>query len=335
MSLHTALTLFLDEYPKAVERRFAGDSVADFIRNEVPLALGEAIGSNPRYVTHGSPGQGNWARAPWAAVYDQFITESAQDGYYIVYLVREDFGGVYLSLNQGVTSARKQYGSEAKRALRVRSADFLARLGPLADGLSTGDLDLAASGAANLSSYYEAGNVCSIYYPRDDLPSDEALVKDLRRFVDLYFVLVSREPELFVRAEAEEDETSLGEEDLRRLREHKRVERNRKLAKRAKLAHGYICRACGFDFEARYGDIGREFIEAHHLLPLADFRGQKLTLDAKKDFTVLCSNCHRMIHRTAFVHSVEEFRAAYLVQENDGQPFHREDVQPAAQSDRP
>lgn len=314
MSLHAALSLFLDEYPKAIERRFAGDSVADFIRNVVPNVLSEAIGPNPRYVTHGSPGQGNWARAPWAAIYDRFITESAQDGYYIVYLVREDFSGVYLSLNQGVTSARKQYGSEAKRALRVRSADFLARLGPLADGLTTGDLDLAASGAANLSAYYESGNVCSIYYARDKLPGDSTLTADLRRFVDLYFVLVSREPELFERAEAEEDELTLGEEDLRKLREHKRVERNRKLAHKAKLVHGYACKACGFDFQAKYGSIGREFIEAHHLVPLAELKGQMLTLDAKNDFTVLCSNCHRMIHRTAFLHSVEEFRAAYLVQ---------------------
>ncbi|WP_228897383.1 MrcB family domain-containing protein [Acidovorax sp. Leaf73] len=313
MSLNAAFTLFLDEYPKAMERKFAGDAVADFIRNEVPRVLSEAVGPNPRYLTHGSPGQGNWARAPWAAVYDRFITESAQDSYYIVYLVREDFRGIHLSINQGVTSARKQYGAEAKRALRVRAADFLARLGPLADGLLTGDLDLASGGSANLSSYYEAGNVCSIYYPREELPNDNVLEADLRRFVDLYFVLVSREPELFERAEAEEDESNLGEEDLRKLREHKRVERNRKLAHRAKLAHGYTCKACGFDFEAKYGSIGRNFIEAHHLLPIADFKGQKLTLDAKSDFTVLCANCHRMIHRTALVHSAEEFRAKYII----------------------
>ena len=145
------------------------------------------------------------------------------------------------------------------------------------------------------------------------MPSDDQLEGDLRRFIDLYFVLVSREPQLFERADAEEDEASLGVEDLRNLREHKRVERNRKLAHRAKLAHGYTCKACGFDFQAKYGSIGREFIEAHHLTPLSEFKGQRLTLDPKVDFTVLCSNCHRMIHRTSLVHNVEEFRAAYVV----------------------
>lgn len=317
MSLHAALSLFLGEYPHAIERQFAGDSVAEFIRRDVPEVLRQVVGSNPRYVFHGSPGQGHWARAPWAAVYDRFVTESAQDGYYIVYLVKEDFTGAYLSLNQGITNARKQYGAEAKSALRVRAADFLARLGPLASGLIAGKIDLAAGGTSNLSSYYEVGNICAVYYDRDSLPDDLVLEGDLRRLVDLYFVLVSREPQLYERAEAEEDEVNLGDEDLRKLREHKRVERNRKLAHRAKLVHGYTCKACGFDFQIKYGSIGREFIEAHHLTPLSELKGQRLTLDPQTDFTVLCSNCHRMIHRTSLVHSVEEFRATYLARPDD------------------
>lgn len=316
MSLRAAISLLLEEYPKAVERKFAGDPVAAFIREELPAAIQDAIGKNPRYITNGSPGQGNWARTPWAAVYDRFITESAQDGYYIVYLVREDFAGVYLSLNQGITSAKKQYGAEAKPALRVRAADFLARLGQLANGLLIGEVDLAASSSANLSSFYEAGNICSVYYPVNLLPSEEQLHQDLQRFINLYFALVSREPQLFERADPEEDEVILGEEDLRTLREHKRVERNRKLAHRAKLHHGYTCKACGFDFQAKYGAIGKDFIEAHHLTPLSELKGQKLTLDPRLDFTVLCSNCHRMIHKTSFVHSVEEFRENYLVVRN-------------------
>ncbi|KQV96110.1 MrcB family domain-containing protein [Pelomonas sp. Root1237] len=313
MSLQAALSLFLDEYPKAMARPFAGDSVAEFVRRDMPQVLSEAISANPRYVTRGSPGQGGWAQAPWAAVFDRFVTETAQDGYYVVYLVREDFAGVYLSLNQGITSAQKQYRSKAKNALRVRAADFVARLGSLASDLHIGEIDLAAGDATNLSAFYEAGNICSVYYPRSELPADERLRADLQRFVDLYYALVSKEAQLFERADAEADETLLGKEDLRTLREHKRLERNRKLSQQAKLVHGYKCTACGFDFEATYGAIGKEFIEAHHLTPIAQLKGQFVELDPRVDFTVLCANCHRMIHRTAFVHSVQEFRANYLV----------------------
>ena len=46
---------------------------------------------------------GNWAQLPWIAIFNPKITKSAQSGYYIVYLFREDMKGVYISLNQGVT----------------------------------------------------------------------------------------------------------------------------------------------------------------------------------------------------------------------------------------
>lgn len=328
MSLQAALSLLLDEYPIAMARTFAGDPVAELVRKDVPQALRDAIGANPRYVTRGSPGQGAWAQAPWAAVFDRFVTETAQDGYYVVYLVREDFAGVYLSLNQGVTSTQKQYRTKAKNALRVRAADFLARLGSLAADLQVGEIDLAAGNATNLSAFYEAGNICSVYYPRDELPGDERLHADLRRFVDLYYKLVSKEALLYERVDAEEDEASLGVEDLQTLREHKRVERNRKLAQQAKLVHGYRCKACGFDFEATYGAIGKDFIEAHHLTPISELKGQVVELDPRADFTVLCANCHRMIHRTAFVHSVQEFRATYVVGRTSGASAAADDSPP-------
>jgi 5-methylcytosine-specific restriction protein A len=316
MSLNSALSLLLEEYPKAVNQPFAGHPVAALIREDLPRAMEEILQGNPRYITNGSPGQGNWARTPWAAVFDRFVTESAQDGYYIVYLVREDFSGVFISLNQGITSAKRQYGTEAKAALQVRASDFLARVGRLPAGVNADPIDLAVSSSNNLSSFYEAGNICSIYYKAGAIPDNEQLARDLTSFVNMYFVLVSREPQLFERADAEDDETTLGEEDLTKMREHKRVERNRKLAHKAKLYHGYTCKACGFDFQAKYGSIGKDFIEAHHLTPLSELKGQRLNLNPKTDFTVLCSNCHRMIHRTSFVNSAEEFRANYLVGKN-------------------
>jgi 5-methylcytosine-specific restriction protein A len=215
-------------------------------------------------------------------------------------------------LNQGVTSAKKQYKGKAKPALRARASDFQVRLGNLVDGLDIGPIDLAATRTTNLSAFYEAGSICSKYYVRNAIPSDDVLAADLRQFIGLYFALVSREDRLFERADAEEDERHLGEEDLRKLREHKRIERNRNLAQRAKRIQGYVCKACGFNFEAKYGALGKQFIEAHHLAPLSELKGQRVTLDPQKDFTVLCSNCHRMIHRTKLVGNIEAFSAQHV-----------------------
>jgi 5-methylcytosine-specific restriction enzyme A len=75
-----------------------------------------------------------------------------------------------------------------------------------------------------------------------------------------------------------------------------RYERDSKLRTAAIEFHGTTCKACGFNFANTYGDRGIDFIEVHHLEPLSLKKEQKL-VDPKKDMTVVCSNCHRMIHR--------------------------------------
>ena len=74
-----------------------------------------------------------------------------------------------------------------------------------------------------------------------------------------------------------------------------RPERNRKLRETALALHGYDCMSCGFNFEEFYGEIGKGFIEVHHVVPLAK-AGVRET-DAENDLVVLCANCHRMVHR--------------------------------------
>jgi hypothetical protein len=81
---------------------------------------------------------------------------------------------------------------------------------------------------------------------------------------------------------------------------HKARERSSAVVKAAKTRflreHGkFICQACGFDFEDFYGDIGRGFIEAHHTIPVSELRPDSKTRSA--DIALVCSNCHRMLHR--------------------------------------
>lgn len=110
----------------------------------------------------------------------------------------------------------------------------------------------------------------------------------------------------------EEDEVELKNSDLEKVRMHKAYERNAELAKEAKRIHLYVCKACGFDFKKVYGDLGEKYIEAHHLTTIAEVKGNEEGLDPKKDFTVLCANCHRMIHRSDYISDVDGFRKRYL-----------------------
>lgn len=74
-----------------------------------------------------------------------------------------------------------------------------------------------------------------------------------------------------------------------------RRERDPALRADALALHGLDCMVCGFNFEKIYGQLGKGFIEVHHIVPLAD-AGKSLT-DPEKDLVVLCANCHRMVHR--------------------------------------
>lgn len=73
-------------------------------------------------------------------------------------------------------------------------------------------------------------------------------------------------------------------------------ERNPKLRQKAVEIHGTICNVCGFNFEQVYGDIGKNFIEIHHIKPMYSIRKES-SVNPKTDLVPLCSNCHKMIHR--------------------------------------
>jgi 5-methylcytosine-specific restriction protein A len=67
-------------------------------------------------------------------------------------------------------------------------------------------------------------------------------------------------------------------------------------ARRACIAfHGTRCAACGFSFEVAYGEIGRDFIHVHHLVPVSQL-GKEYQLDPTTDLVPLCANCHAMAH---------------------------------------
>ncbi|BCW70049.1 HNH endonuclease [Arthrobacter sp. NicSoilB8] len=67
-------------------------------------------------------------------------------------------------------------------------------------------------------------------------------------------------------------------------------------ARRACIAHhGTSCAVCGFSFEIAYGEIGKDFIPVHHLVPMSQL-GSHYELDPVTDLVPLCANCHAMAH---------------------------------------
>jgi len=64
---------------------------------------------------------------------------------------------------------------------------------------------------------------------------------------------------------------------------------------------------CGFSFESAYGELGRDYIHVHHVLPLAEVN-EEYEVDPIRDLRPVCPNCHAMLHRKSPALSVDELK---------------------------
>jgi 5-methylcytosine-specific restriction enzyme A len=127
MDLRETLTRILSEYPTAETAPLEGHPLAQFIRGETEGAVVGALGSEADgLIVQGSPGQGNWAAVPWVSIFDPAITTSATRGYYVVYLFHATEAIVHLSLNQGTTAIREEFGARARDVL-IDRAEFMRK----------------------------------------------------------------------------------------------------------------------------------------------------------------------------------------------------------------
>ncbi|WP_438997784.1 HNH endonuclease [Candidatus Puniceispirillum sp.] len=101
------------------------------------------------------------------------------------------------------------------------------------------------------------------------------------------------------------------EEGKKKLVSHYVRERSSKLRK-CKLQkvikeHGHLkCECCDTTGDTYLPEIRKRVFEVHHKIPLADIDTKiEMTVD---DLALLCANCHRAIHATNPLLSVEEFK---------------------------
>jgi len=307
----------MHEYPQAIQEELTDHPLATHIRHKLPEICRSYFPETDNLIWHASSGQGRWADAPWLAAFNPLITDTARRGYYPVYLFSNSLDRVYLSMNQGMTALKDEFGSgTARDTLEHRANIIQNRLSNEFPQLfDTRPIDLQASGQSTRLAFYEPGHAFGKVYLRDSMPSNDELVNDLGYMLNLYSLLHSRGGVTELISDTEQpDEPSIPDtmEERRRFRYHKSIERNSRLSKAAKEYHGYVCQICGFDFEKEYGELGKEYIEAHHLVPISELpQGQVTQLSPVDDFAVLCANCHRMIHRKNAPGTLRELHEVY------------------------
>ncbi len=85
-------------------------------------------------------------------------------------------------------------------------------------------------------------------------------------------------------------------EGIKRIITVNTYERNSKARQKCIEYWKAICSVCHFNFEKKYGELGKGFIHVHHLIPISEI-GQTYQVDPINDLRPVCPNCHSMLHR--------------------------------------
>ena len=122
-------------------------------------------------------------------------------------------------------------------------------------------------------------------HERDDWARPSDFSEDLESIVrSMLSLIMDRDHEL------------LPLEGTERLRTSREYERNPIYRRLCIAKYGYRCQICGFDFEKVYGELGKHYIQVHHILPVSEYSHAQ-TINPETDLIPVCPNCHAMLHR--------------------------------------
>ena len=160
----------------------------------------------------------------------------------------------------------------------------------------------------HLDNYYRITGLKTFFKSHTEIgKGTKILIETIEQF-KTYKIYVDQIPDKLdqtVRQDIETIESENFTEGGMSLRLVNYFERNPELRARAIRIHKTTCQACGFNFESKYG---KDFIEVHHINPVSR-NLEKIIVDPEKDLVVVCSNCHRMIHRNKMkILSLEDLR---------------------------
>lgn len=75
--------------------------------------------------------------------------------------------------------------------------------------------------------------------------------------------------------------------------------------------YGFKCQVCQFDFEKKFGEIGKNFIHVHHVVDISSI-GSEYELNPILDLIPVCPNCHSMLHKKKPAFKIDELKALFL-----------------------
>lgn len=193
-NINDSLELILNNYKLAKNgNKKSQKNVLNILNGTLPDYLSKK--TDKLYKIYSS-GNDKWHYCPYVALMDERVTETPTKGFYINYMFREDMSGVYLALRQGVTKIKNEYGIESLEILKSRANKYNEKIKKSTELINefSDSIDLKKKDA-EFATFYEAGNICSKLYLKDNLPSEEEMESDLEKILELYDMLNEPEPE--------------------------------------------------------------------------------------------------------------------------------------------
>ncbi len=143
------------------------------------------------YLVVSSVGKGQKSAVPWICFFNEEVTKSAQKGIYVVLLIAADMKSFVVSLNQGYTYYKSQFGQKyGKEKLSIVTDSLRAEIEDMR-GFSTKKIDLSAPAKNSLAGGYEAGHILGKTYRLSKLNIDE-VIEDLHKVLGIYDSLIEK-----------------------------------------------------------------------------------------------------------------------------------------------
>lgn len=139
----------------------------------------------------------SWAFVPWIAFLDKKNEENMTSGIYGCILFKSNMSGVYLTLIQGITQYKDLPKNERIKQLNAKNTQVRKKLNYLSThGFSLDDkIDLLAP-PGSVGEGYDKGTILYKYYPKESLPEQASLIRDIQTVVDAYRIFSAEEKQL-------------------------------------------------------------------------------------------------------------------------------------------
>lgn len=330
-SLSEKFKEFIVNYNSVSRENFANNNIVKIITKEIPNAIIKGIDMDfKKFLVKGSAGNGQPAEIPWVSIFARDITVSATKGLYLVFLVKADFSGMYLSLNQGFTYFKDKYGTKEGKIKARKASEEVRNLLTTMPEDSIFDIDLKCSNS--LGKGYEAANIAAKYYSIDNMPNSSEIIEDIKTYIivceelkgnigyrtveQFYDYLLLKEEGYEVSEEEEKEaidevlaSTSIKKPEARFKSEKKNKKdsiidnkgkkvypRDSKISANSLEIADYKCEVDETHHSFTRRSNGKNYTESHHLIPINCQDDFEYSLDVEENICSICSTCHNCLH---------------------------------------